>query len=71
MGAGMDASTGVSIEGTSGNSDHPSPRFNALEYLCELIGTGFNLFIGLSAAVFNLRRTSGRKLIYLPKACGS
>jgi aquaporin Z len=23
------------------------------EYLCELIGTGFNLFIGLSAAVFH------------------
>lgn len=49
----MDASAKVSIEHTSGGSPDPSPRFNALEYLCELIGTCFNLFVGLSAAVFN------------------
>ena len=49
----MDASARVSIDHTSCGAQDPSPRFNPLEYLSELIGTGFNLFVGLSAAVLH------------------
>ncbi|MBV9391111.1 MAG: aquaporin [Verrucomicrobia bacterium] len=34
-------------------SHQPRPRFNRLEYLCELVGTCFNVFIGLSAVVID------------------
>ncbi len=35
------------------SSHQPRPRFNWMEYLCELLGTCFNVFVGLSAVVID------------------